>query len=292
VLSSEGFSIPWSFGGLTPEEARADTSRVVVVPVPYDSTTSFRSGSREGPNSIINASRYLEDYDIELARETYRVGIHTTNEIEPHVGGPEHMIDRVHDFVYPWIEDGKLITLLGGEHSISVGAVRALSKFYPDLSVLYFDAHADMRNEYMGSKFSHACTARRIMEICPIVPVGIRSMSKEEMDFIQNEDIRIHFGGELNPNNEWNIEDIVGSLSEHVYVSVDLDVLNLGIMSAVGTPEPGGISWNTILSIIREVCSRRNLVGFDLTELTPGDGPIANSFVAAKLAYKMIGYAT
>lgn len=285
-------SIPWSFGGLNAQESDAASSQIVVIPVPYDSSTSFRAGSREGPNAIIGASRHLEDFDIELGKETYKVGIHTTEEIEPHMGSPEQMVDRVYRAVYPWAEEGKIISLLGGEHSISIGSVKALREIHPDLSVLYLDAHADMRDEYMGSKFSHACTARRIIEMCPLVPVGVRSMSEEEMDFVTGINLKVHFGGEMNPVNNWDIDGILSSLSENVYISLDLDVMDLAIISGVGNPEPGGIDWNNMLSIIKAVSSEKRIVGFDLTELSPVEGSVASSFVAAKLAYKIMGYST
>ncbi|MCH2525877.1 MAG: agmatinase [Dehalococcoidia bacterium] len=285
-------SIPWSFGGLNAQESDPSLSQIVVIPVPYDSTTSFRGGSREGPNAILNASRYLEDFDIELGKETYLVGIHTTEEVEPHVGSPEQMMERVYGAVYPWASLGKIVSVLGGEHSISIGSVRALAEIYPDLSVLYIDAHADMRDEYMGSKYSHACTARRIMEICPLVPLGVRSMSKEEMDFVTSNNLKVHFGGEMNSSNNWDMESILSSLSEKVYISLDLDAMDLSLISGVGNPEPGGIDWNNMLGIIKAVSSEKRIVGFDLTELSPIDGSVASSFVAAKLAYKIMGYAT
>lgn len=284
--------IPWGFAAIDPQEASLENCRVVVVPVPYDSTTSYKAGAREGPRAIIEASRYLEDYDIELEREIYRVGIHTLAEIEPHVGSPDAMVERVRGIVLPFAKDGKLLSILGGEHSISVGAVQALLDVYSDLSVLYLDAHGDLRYEYMGSKFSHACTARRIWEICPMVQVGVRSISHEEMEFVRNENANVHFYGEGNSVTSWNIEEIIARLSDHVYVSIDLDVFDPSLMAAVGTPEPGGLDWETTLHLLRAVSSKRSIVGFDVTELCPGAGPPSCAFIAAKLAYKVMGYAT
>ena len=285
-------SVPWSFAALTPEESAPELSRVVVIPVPYDATTSFRGGAREGPRAIIESSRYLEDYDIELGREIYRVGIHTTPEVEAHVGGPENMVERVRSVVEPWCRMGKIVGLLGGEHTISVGAVKALHEVYPDLSVLYLDAHADLRDEYMGSGFSHACTARRIWEMCPLVEVGVRSLSQEEMDFIRQEGVRVYFSVDGAPTAPWDVHEVVQTLSDHVYVSIDLDVLDPSLMPAVGTPEPGGIGWENTLDLLRAVSRSRSIVGFDVTELCPPAGPPSCAFVAAKLAYKAMGYAT
>ena len=194
--STHPISVPWSFLAIAPEETNAVECRVVVLPVPYDSTTSYMGGAREGPRAIIEASRHLEDYDIELQREVYRVGIHTLPELEPHVGSPDGMVERVQAAVEPFARDGKLVTVLGGEHTVSVGAAKAFRKFYPDLSVLYLDAHADLRDEYMGSRFSHACAARRIWEECPLVEVGVRSISQEEMDFVRQQGIQVYFHDE------------------------------------------------------------------------------------------------
>jgi len=288
-------SVPWSFVAVGPEETNPEDCRVVVVPVPYDATTSYRGGAREGPRAIIEASRYLEDYDIELNREIYQVGIHSLPEVQAHVGSPADMVERVQTVVGPFARDGKLLAVLGGEHSISVGVVRALREIYQDLSVLYLDAHGDLRDEYMGSGFSHACTARRIWEMCPLVEVGVRSVSQEEMHFIQQEEgegLKVYFYGEGDRKASWNVEEVLNDLSEHVYVSIDLDVFDPSLMAAVGTPEPGGPDWDAVLSLLRAVCMGRSIVGFDVVELCPGSGPLSCSFIAAKLAYKVMGYAT
>jgi agmatinase len=284
--------IPWSFAAVGPQETSPEDCRVVVVPVPYDATTSYRSGAREGPRAIIEASRYLEDYDIELEREIYQVGIYTLPELEPHMGSPEDMVERVKAMVEPFARDGKLLAVLGGEHSVSVGVVKALQGVHPDLSVLYLDAHADLRDEYMGSGFSHACTARRIWEMCPLVEVGVRSISQEEAHFIRQEGLKVYFHGEGGPTVSWDVEVVLRGLSERVYVSIDLDVFDPGLMPAVGTPEPGGPGWEAVLSLLRAVCRERSIVGFDVMELCPGAGPPSCAFIAAKLAYKVMGYAT
>ena len=285
-------SVPWSFLAAPPEESQPEDCRVVVLPVPYDSTTSYMGGAREGPHAIIQASRHLEDYDIELGRETYQVGIHTLPELEPYVGGPEGMVDRVQAAVEPFARDGKLVAVLGGEHTVSVGAARAFRAVHPELSVLYLDAHADLRDEYMGSPFSHACAARRIWEECPVVEVGVRSISQEERDFVNREGVRVYFHDEGSSPATWDAEEIASHLSGQVYVSIDLDVLDPGLMAAVGTPEPGGLSWSAVTDLLRTVCRRRSVVGFDVVELCPWAGPPSCASVAAKLAYKVMGYAT
>ena len=294
--SSPGYpAMPWGFIGVGQDESPPERSRVLVLPVPYDSTTSYRGGARDGPRAIIEASRFLEDYDPELEREVYRVGVHTLPEIEPHAGGPEAMTERIASAVRPLAGSGRLLAVLGGEHSISVGVVRALSESHTDLSVLYLDAHADLRDEYMGSAYSHACAARRIWETCPVVEVGVRSMSLEEADFIRGagrERLRVIQHGEGGRAASWDAASVLEGLTEHVYVSIDLDVFDPALMAAVGTPEPGGPGWEAVLALLRQVCRERTVVGFDVVELCPWAGPPSCAYVAAKLAYKVMGYAT
>jgi agmatinase len=172
------------FAGLPLPYSQWQKSRVVILPVPYDSTTEWRSGTRYGPQAIIDASRYLELYDLETDREIYKVGIHTLPELEPLMSGPRDMIDRVYQVTEGLIEKGKFVVMLGGEHTLSLGTVRAFQKAFPELSVLQLDAHADLRHEYLGTEYGQACVMRRISELCPIVQVGVRSLSKEEKQFL------------------------------------------------------------------------------------------------------------
>ena len=279
-----------TFLGAPPDESRR--AGVTLIPVPYDATTSYRTGSRDSPRAIIRASRELEDYDLELDMDISAAGIRTAPELEPFAGGPEGMIDRVDRAVSDTLPGGTIVGLLGGEHSITVGGVRAFKRRSADLSVLYLDAHADMRDEYQGSPWSHACVARRVLEMCPLVEVGVRSLSEAERRFIADEDVPVFFW----PNESADVDDILPRvterLSDTVYVSIDLDVLDPSIMSAVGTPEPGGMSWHAVTTLLRHVAERKRIVGFDIVELSPGEGPEACAFTAAKLAYKLIGYAT
>ena len=277
----------------SPHDARSlDEAGVVILPVPYDSTTSYRTGSRYGPKAIITASRELEDYDIELDRDISEVGIYTAAEVEADVSGPEAMVGRIERVVRPLAATGKLVGVLGGEHTVTIGAVRAFRDVYPDVSVLYLDAHADLRDEYMGSPWSHACVARRVAESTPLMEVGVRSMSAEERVFADSEPVPIWYwpaeGGDVGEIADWALE----GLSENVYVSIDLDVLDPSVMAAVGTPEPGGMGWSDVTALLRNVAQSRHIVGFDITELSPPEGPEACAFTAAKLAYKLIGYAT
>ena len=275
----------------TPEQyADFETSRVVILPIPYDSTTDWRSGSRDGPMAIIDASQYLELYDHELDREIHLAGIHTLPELEPSMKGPEQTVERVYNVASDLVQKGKLVAMLGGEHSLSVGMVKAFSERFDRLCVLQLDAHADLRDEYQGTKYSHACVMRRVLECCPIVQVGLRTLSEEEHRFLAQNQMRPFFT-QGHPLDQPSLDEMVSALSEEVYITIDLDVLDPSIMSAVSTPEPGGMGWYEILRVLRQVAQQRQVVGFDLVELCPKEGPGSCAFLAAKLAYKLIGYA-
>jgi agmatinase len=283
------FSNSQNFAGLISPYAELSTAKVVIMTVPYDSTTEWHSGAREGPQAIINASQYLELYDIELNREIYKVGIHTLPKVQPLLNSPEEMIDRVYHIAGEITRQAKFVVMFGGEHSLSLGIVRALKEKIQDLSVLQLDAHADLRDEYLGTKYSHACVMRRILELCSIVQVGIRSLSWEEQRFLAQNNMHPFFA---TPSSDLaSPEDITALLSDNVYVSIDLDVFDPSILPAVGTPEPGGMQWHEVLNLLRTVTLHRRVIGFDLVELCPKEGPASCAFLAAKLAYKLIGYA-
>ena len=296
---AEPGGLPWTphnFLALPREQSGLEASKVVLVPVPYDSSTSFRSGARYGPDAIIAASYALEDYDLELDSDVSEVGIHTTLALEPHMGGPDLMVQRVRDAVAQYMGPGRIVGVLGGDHSVAIGSVLAHLDTWPDMSVLYLDAHADLRDEYMGTNWGHASGARRIHDLCPVALVGVRSMCQEERDYIAANSV---------PNFPWPPvrddrpqdfrayeQSIVERLNPSVYVSVDLDVFDPSIMAAVGTPEPGGMTWDQVVSLLRAVAEARKIVGFDVCELSPGEGPLACSYTAAKLVYKLAAYAT
>ena len=288
---------PFNFLALPDDQSALETSRVVLIPVPYDSTTSVKSGARDGPRAIIEGSQSLEDYDAELGVDVASIGIHTTRWLEPHMDGPRAMISRVKQAVNAYADQGKLVGLLGGEHSITIGAVEAFAEHCADLSVLYLDAHADYRDSYMGTSWGHASAARRVSELCTVVHSGVRSMSLEEAELLGGSDNLRGVGAypwEAGPTAaplDHYLESLAGRLSNEVYISVDLDVLDPSLMAAVGTPEPGGMGWRQINGILRHVADRKKVVGFDVVELSPDLGPPACSVVAAKLAYKIIAYA-
>ena len=278
-----------NFGGIDPEYEAIEQAAFVVVPVPYDLTTTYQGGARKGPAAILEASCNMELYDEELDAETYRAGIHTVPPLEAVAAGPEGMLDRVEEAIDGVFELGKIPVMLGGEHSITLGAIRAAVKRYPKLSVLHLDAHADMRVSYQRTPYSHACIGRRMLELCPVVQAGIRSMSIEEAAFLRKGTVPVFSAADIRKDRTW-VNKALRRLSKDVYISVDLDALDPSVMPATGTPEPGGMLWQDVLELIREVCRKRRVVGFDVVELAPIPGMVAPDFLAARLAYRMMGY--
>ncbi len=277
---------------LEEEYSSLKKSKVVVMQVPYDKTATYIKGTVNGPQAIIDASKKMELFDEELNQETYKIGIHTMEPLPVQDMAPEAMVEKVYGSTVELLKANKFPVILGGEHSVSIGAVRAFKETYPNLSVLHLDAHYDMRDEYFGSKFNHGCVARRISEICPIVQTGTRSLSKEEKDFLTTV-----VNGRVKTVNVYDILDmplwkdvISRGLTEHVYVSIDLDVFDPSLMPAVGTPEPGGIGWYETLDLLREVSKDKKIVGFDVVELCPIKGQVSSDFLAAKLVYRLLGY--
>lgn len=281
---------PYNFCGTYGKDF--ESCKVAVLPVPYDSTASYGSGTRDGPHAIISASRNMELYDEELGITPADIGIFTLDELEPDMGSPEGTTNRVEDAVSRILEAGKFPLMFGGEHSVSVGAVRAASKKYEDLSVLHLDAHGDLRNEFMGTRYSHACAARRFSESCSVVEMGIRSISEEEAVFLKSTDrVKTFFMHDLRANGiETTLNRVMTMLPGSVYVSLDIDIMDPGDVPGTGTPEPGGLHWHEILPILKHVCARKRVVGMDIVEVSPIPGSRASEFLAARLAYKFLGY--
>ena len=277
-----------NFGGADIGNQPFEDAKFVVIPVPYDLTSTYQAGSRKGPAAILDASANMELYDEELGVETYLSGIHTMAPLEIDASGPEVMARTVRGEVARVLAAGKIPVVLGGEHSVSIGAVQAAREKYPSLSVLQLDAHADLRDSYQNASFSHASVGRRIFEICPLVQVGIRSMSLEEARFIEHNNVR-SFPPDFIHNDD-PVKKICENLSKDIYVTCDLDVLDPSIMPATGTPEPGGILWNDLIRLIREVSEHCTIRGFDIVELCPIPGMVAPDFTAAKLVYRIMGY--
>lgn len=283
---------PKNYLGLEEEYSSFKKAKAVIVQAPYDKTTTYIHGAAAGPAAIIDASRYMERFDDELNQETFKLGIHTMEPLPVQEATSEEMVERVYTQTAELLKAGKFPVLLGGEHSVSIGAVRAVKEVYPNLSVLQLDAHYDLRDIYFGSKLNHGCVARRISETCPIVQAGVRSLSKEEKDFLAtgaNGRVRTVSVYDILEMPLWK-DNVSNSLSEHVYITIDLDVFDPALVPATGTPEPGGLGWYETLSLLREVTKDKKVVGFDVVELCPIKDSIASNFLAAKLIYRLLGY--
>lgn len=269
---------------------------VVVVPVPFDGTTCYRPGTREGPHAIIDASRNLELYDTELRRSPFAVGIHTLRAVTPVMGNAAGMVDRIEEVTAHLLDAGKFVVTLGGDHSTSIGVVRAFARRHPDMSVLQIDAHADLREEYEGTPLSSATIMRRVLDVCPrTAQVGIRSMSEPEAQLVEERKLPMWLASAIRAQarqgrDEW-IEQVVAALADEVYVTIDVDAFDPSLVPGTGTPEPGGLGWYEVIDLLAAVTTHRRVIGFDVVELSPLVEGHVSPVVAAKLVYKLIGLA-
>jgi agmatinase len=274
------------FGGLPPEYSRADTARVAIVPVPFDQTSTWMKGADKGPEAIFRASANLELYDIETDSQVYEEGIFTDEPVNGDLS-PAAMVKAVEKRVAQHLAKDRFTVVVGGEHSVSVGTVRAHAQKYPGMTVLQLDAHTDLRDQYEGSKYNHACVMARVKELCPIVQVGIRSMDISEKPALDLK--RVFFAADIDAGVA-DVEAIVARLTALVYVTIDVDAFDPSIMPSTGTPEPGGLGWYEVLGLLKAVCRRKTLIGFDVVELCPVETAWAPDFLAAKLIYKVLSY--
>jgi len=281
---------PLLFLGLGASESPLSRARVAVIPAPFDQTTSYLPVTRFGPKAILEASRQVEFYDEELDREPFQIGVATLAEIEIVPADIEAGLRKLESVVSDVSAAGAIPLTLGGEHSLTLAPVGALRERFPGLSVLQLDAHLDLRDSYQGTKLSHASVMRRIRDLgVPIVPVGIRSVSREEADYVHSVRAPVFLGREIRARG-LDVEPILAELGNPVYITIDLDAFDPAYVPAVGTPEPGGLTWDEGLRLLRAVCERRQIVGCDIVELCPIPGQPASDFFAAKLANKLIGY--
>jgi agmatinase len=283
---------PDNFGGLSEEHSRYETSRAVIFPVPLERTTTYETGTRNGPAAILKASQNMELYDEELEIEPYKeIGIHTLPPIDTMDGTLDEVLSEIFTAQCSLLDDDKLPIALGGEHSITPPLVTAVAKKYQNLSVLQIDAHADLREEYHANPSSHACAMRRVLEVCPAVQVGIRSLSVEEAEAIPRLNTKIYWAKDVAraPLKSW-VAKVLEDLNPNVYLTIDLDGFDPSIIPATGTPEPGGLDWYQVTALLRAVASHKKIVGVDVVELLPQPGHHASDFLAAKLVYKCLGY--
>jgi len=275
-----------TYAGIPEEFSKLDTSKVVLIPVAYDGTSTWQKGADKGPEAFLEASENMELYDIETNSEVYKEGVFLAEEITENRSSGA-MVEAVHQATKKYINKNKFVTLFGGEHSISIGSVRAFNECYNNLTVLHIDAHADLRKEYEGTPYNHACAMYEANQNTNLVQVGIRSMDISETR-VMNRD-KVFFAHEMATNEYW-IDDVVDILTENVFISFDLDAFDPSILPSTGTPEPGGLFWYETLAFLRKVFETKNVVGFDIVELCPNEIDKSSDFLAAKLYYKMLSY--
>lgn len=275
------------FGDLPQRYCAYQPAKIVILPAPFDATSTWTKGADKGPAAIIEASANMETYDIETDSEVYKHGIFTDEPIKE-ISSPEKMTAELKARVLKHLKNKKFVVTLGGEHSISTGAIESYAELFDELSILQLDAHADLRDEYNGSKYNHACVMARAKEIAPIVQVGIRSACIEERDLIKNAD-SVFLAENIHNTNGW-FEKCLNKLTKNVYLTIDLDVFDPAIMPSTGTPEPGGLGWYQTLDFLKLLIKQKNIVGFDVVELCPNPQNKAPDFLAAKLIYKLLSY--
>jgi len=276
-----------TYAGIPAENATYQNSKVVLVTVPYDGTSTWGKGADKGPELFLDASENMELYDIETDTEPYLQGVYMAGEVSEK-SSPEKMVEAVYQKTKELVKDReKLFTLIGGEHSVSIGSIRAVGEEYHNLTVLQLDAHTDLRPEYHGSKNNHACAVFEANQKHKLVQVGIRSMDAEEKQYLPHK--RVFFAHEIAKNDNW-IKDVLDKVSGNVYITIDLDAFDPSIAPSTGTPEPGGLQWYPTLKLLKKVFKKCNVVAFDIVELMDSPQAKPTAFLAAKLYYKMLAY--
>jgi len=275
-----------TYAGIPQEYGNLSTSKIVLIPVPYDGTSTWQKGADKGPQAFLDASENMELYDIETDSEVYREGVYLADAITEK-SSPEAMVEAVHQETKKYINRNKFVTIFGGEHSVSIGTIRAFNECFNNISVLHIDAHADLRKEYEGSSCNHACAVYEANENTNLVQVGIRSMDVSEKR-VMNLD-KVFFAYDMAVNEYW-MDDVLDQLTGNVFITFDLDALDPSIMPSTGTPEPGGLLYYETLEFLKKVFTERNVVGFDMVELCPNSKEKSSDFLAAKLYYKMLSY--
>ncbi|MBU2947993.1 agmatinase [Zobellia uliginosa] len=275
-----------NYAGIPDKFAQLETAKVILIPVPYDGTSTWGKGADKGPQAFLEASENMELYDIETNTEVYEQGIHLAEAITEN-SSPEAVVDAVHKRTKKYIKRNKFVTLFGGEHSISIGTIRAFNECFDNLTVLQIDAHADLRESYEGSKYNHACAVHEASQTTNLIQVGIRSMDAIEKSFMDEE--KTFFAHDMAQDEYW-MDKVMEAMTDNVLITFDLDAFDPSIMPSTGTPEPGGLFWYETLEFLKQVFEEKNVVGFDIVELCPNPSEKSSDFLAAKLYYKMLSY--
>jgi len=279
-------NISKTFAGIPDVYASSDKAKIVLIPVPYDGTSTWQKGADKGPKAFLEASENMELYDIETDSEVYKEGIYLADAITEN-SSPEAMVDAVHDITKKYIRKNKFVTIFGGEHSISIGTIRAFDECYNSLTVLHIDAHADLRESYEGTKCNHACAVYEASQTTNLVQVGIRSMDAIEKTVA--DDDKTFYAHDMVTDDFW-MGNVIDQMTDTVFITFDLDAFDPSIMPSTGTPEPGGLLWYETLDFLKKVFEEMNVVGFDIVELCPNEADKSSDFLAAKLYYKMLSY--
>lgn len=274
------------FGDFESQYREYANAKFAILPVPYDATSTWVKGADKGPEAFLEASFTLENYDVETATEAYKHGIATLTPVTED-RTPELLCNKVQQEVTQILADGKFPVTIGGNHTVSIGAIRAAAQKYDNLTVLQLDAHSDLRPSYEGSELNHACVMNRAAEVANITQVGIRSQCVEELPFFEKD--RLFYAHQIFDNNGWQ-QKAIDTLTENVYVTIDLDVFDPSVLPSTGTPEPGGLTYYQVLHFLRSVFANRNVVGFDIVELCPNPIDKASDYLAARLAYQLMTY--
>jgi len=275
-----------TFAGVEPEFNDYEKAKVLLQSIPYDGTSTWGKGADKGFDAFMDAAENMELYDIETASEVYREGIHLLPELTG-FSSPEEMYEATLSNTKELLKSGKFLTFFGGEHSISIGILKAFYEHFENLTVLQIDAHTDLRPEFHGTPYNHACAVYDASKNANLIQVGIRSMDIEENEHLDA--YKCYFAHDMHGSDAW-ISDSLDQMTDNVYITFDLDAFDPSIMPATGTPEPGGMQWYTTLNYLKEVFATKNVVGFDIVELAPIEGYKAPQFLAAKLYYKMLSY--
>ena len=276
------------FGDFEEQYREYANTKFAILPVPYDATSTWVKGADKGPEAFLDASFTLENYDVETGTEAYKHGIATLPFVTED-RTPELLCNQVQQEVTTLLNDGKFPVTIGGNHTVSIGAIRAMAQKYNNLTVLQLDAHSDLRPSYEGSELNHACVMNRAAEVAKITQVGIRSQCVEELPFFEKD--RLFYAHQIFDNNNWQ-QKAIDTLTENVYVTIDLDVFDPSVLPSTGTPEPGGLTYYQVLHFLRSVFANRNVVGFDIVELCPNPIDKASDYLAARLAYQLMTYQT